>query len=187
MNNLNQIDQDWTLFLDRDGVINVRLIDEYVTKVEEFSFQPGALEAIEYFSNIFKKIFIVTNQQGIGKGLMTEDDLSTVHAYMEEEISKGGGRIDAIYFCPALAKDNSHMRKPLPGMAERAFRDYPEVDPKKSIMVGDSLSDIQFAKNAGLHSVFIKADEVYPQEACDLSDLQFDSLHDFAAYLRNTI
>jgi histidinol phosphatase-like enzyme len=77
-------------------------------------------EAIVHFSKIFKRIVVVTNQQGIGKGVMTESNLSTVHTYMVQEIEKLGGRIDAVYFAPQLAKENSLMRKPEGGMALKA-------------------------------------------------------------------
>jgi len=146
---------DWTLFLDRDGVINHRLVDDYVKSWEEFEFLPGVLEAIALFSKNFKHIFIITNQQGIGKGLMTEVDLQDIHEKMLKEIQAAGGKIDSIYFCPSLAKENSPMRKPNPGMARKAKEDFPDIEFSKSIMVGDSKSDMEFGKNAGMYCVFI--------------------------------
>jgi len=71
------------LFLDRDGVINVRLIDDYVKRKEEFEFLEGSLEAFKIFAKHFDKIVVVTNQQGIGKGLMSEGDLEKIHSYMK--------------------------------------------------------------------------------------------------------
>ena len=76
MNNfLSKIDNSWTLFLDRDGVINRKLEGDYVKTIEEFEFLPNSLKAIVAFSNYFHKIIVVTNQQGISKKLMTENDL----------------------------------------------------------------------------------------------------------------
>ncbi len=146
---------DWTLFLDRDGVINRRLVDDYVKSWEEFEFLPGVLEAIAIFSQKFKHIFIITNQQGIGKGLMTEADLQEIHQKMSAEIKAAGGNIDAIYFCPTLAKENSPKRKPNAGMAFQAKEEFSTVNLAQSIMAGDSASDIEFGKNAGMHTVFI--------------------------------
>jgi len=92
-----KIHQNWTLFLDRDGVINKRKIGDYIKIIDEFEFLPDVKEALSILAKYFNKIIIVTNQQGIGKGIMTEDDLRDIHKYMLEEILKSGGRIDAIY------------------------------------------------------------------------------------------
>lgn len=145
----------WALFLDRDGVINRRLVDDYVMSWEEFSFLPGVLDAMALFARKFKYIFIVTNQQGIGKGLMSEKDLQNIHDRMIAAIEAAGGRVDAVYFCPALAKDKHSCRKPSTGMALQAKKDFPEIEFGKSIMAGDSVSDMQFGRNAGMHCVFI--------------------------------
>ena len=80
------IDNEWTLFLDRDGVINVRIIDGYVTNIEDFEFLPNVIEAFKIFKDKFKRIIIVTNQQGVGKGIMTNEDVRNVHSYMVHEI-----------------------------------------------------------------------------------------------------
>ena len=94
-----------TLFLDRDGVINVKLDERYVQNPSEFEFMPGAEKSIALLSTIFKRILIVTNQQGIGKGLMTENDLNFLHDYMLTVLAKSEGRIDKIYFCPHLVSE----------------------------------------------------------------------------------
>lgn len=145
----------WTLFLDRDGVVNVRLVDEYVRTWDEFRFVERVPEAIAVFSRVFSRIFIVTNQQGIGKGLMSEYDLGLVHGRMLAAIEAAGGRVDRIYYCPHLKSDGCSCRKPLPGMAKRALEDFPDVDLSRSLMAGDSSSDMAFADNAGMHKVMI--------------------------------
>lgn len=154
------IDKSWTLFLDRDGVINERIVGDYVKNTEEFHFIPGALQAMAQFSQHFGRLVVVTNQQGIGKGLMTERNLNNVHRYMCSEIEKHGGRIDAVYFAPQLAKENSQLRKPNIGMALRAQQDFPEINFQKAVMIGDSDSDILFGQSLGMITVKLNAPEV---------------------------
>jgi D-glycero-D-manno-heptose 1,7-bisphosphate phosphatase len=108
-----------TLFLDRDGVINQRTPGTYVTKPEEFHFYEGVPQAIAQLSQLFDYIIIVTNQAGIGRGLMTEEDLEKVHAHLLSVIEKEGGQIDAIYHSPYRPELNSECRKPNVGMAFR--------------------------------------------------------------------
>lgn len=153
-----KIDSTWSLFLDRDGVINERIIGSYVREVDEFHFLPGVLEAIRTFSGHFSHIFVVTNQQGIGKGYMTERNLEEVHRYMRMKIEQTGGKLTAIYHAPQLASENHPDRKPGTGMGLRASNEYPAVDFSKSILVGDSDSDIIFGKNLGM--VTVKVGEV---------------------------
>ena len=154
-----QIDNSWTLFLDRDGVINKKLEGDYVKTIDEFEFLPLAVEAIKLFSSRFHKIVIVTNQQGIGKKLMTKHDLKKVHQHLIHEVQKHGGQIDAVYFAPELAEENSILRKPNIGMALMAQQEFPSIDFNKSIMVGDSNSDMEFAQNANMFGVFIGQSE----------------------------
>jgi histidinol-phosphate phosphatase family protein len=149
------INKSWTLFLDRDGVINRRLPGDYVKTLAEFEFLPGVTDAMKILSGVFGKIVIVTNQQGIGKGIYTENDLNIIHHYLADEIEKHGGRIDRIYFSPHLASSNHHTRKPAIGMALAAQTDFPDIDFKKSVIVGDSLSDMEFGRNAGMKTAFI--------------------------------
>jgi histidinol-phosphate phosphatase family protein len=175
---LSKINNSWTLFLDRDGVINVEKKDEYVLNSAEFIFLEGVQEAIKKASAIFGLILIASNQRGVSRGLMSLEDLQTVHDYMLEEINEHSGRIDKIYFCTDL-DDTSPNRKPNPGMALQAKKDFMQIDFSKSIMVGNKLSDMQFARNAGMHAVFIAStnpDTPFPHE---LIDARFDSLLEF--------
>jgi D-glycero-D-manno-heptose 1,7-bisphosphate phosphatase len=144
-----------TLFLDRDGVINRQIIGGYVTRVDEFEFLPGVLDAFSALAQQFDYIFLITNQQGVGKGVFSVDDLNEIHRFMQTEINKNGGRIDKIYFCPDLEKDNSPNRKPNPGMGLQALSDFPDLDLEHAVMVGDSLLDMQFGKNLGVETVFL--------------------------------
>ena len=127
-----------TLFLDRDGVINVKIDNEYIVKYSDFEFIPGVLSAIQKLSSIFKRIIIVTNQQGIGKKLMTEQDLLYLHEKMLIEIEQVGGKIDRIYYCPHLASANCECRKPKSGMIIQAIEDFPSIDSEFSYLIGDS-------------------------------------------------
>lgn len=171
-------DKSWSLFLDRDGVINERLMGDYVKRVEEFRFIPGTKQAIKHFRNVFGKIFVVTNQQGIGKGLMTKEDLKKVHDYMLKELNAIGVEIDQVYYCPELAADNAPCRKPNTGMAEQAKKDFPAVDFSKSLMVGDSPSDIEMGKRLNMKTVFIGNEEDSGE-----ADYCLESLEDLASWL----
>lgn len=149
------IDSDWTLFLDRDGTINKRVAG-YIKEWEEFSFLEGVPKALGECASIFGRILIVTNQQGIGKELMTHEQLADVHSKMLEVIDYFGGRIDNIYYEPSLAVYEAFGRKPNPGMAHAAKKDFPEIDFKKSIMIGDTLSDMQFGKSVGMTTCWVQ-------------------------------
>jgi histidinol-phosphate phosphatase family protein len=182
MLNLQQIDKDWTLFLDRDGVINEEKKDSYIFHYGEFVFYEGSKEAIRILAGRFGRVVVVTNQRGVGKGMMTAEDLHGIHHRMVGEIVEAGGRIDGIYYCDSLVNDHPN-RKPNPGMAFEAQKDHPAIDLGRSVMVGNNISDMEFGRNAGMHTVFLRTtspDQVLPHPAIDLA---FNSLHDFAKAL----
>jgi D-glycero-D-manno-heptose 1,7-bisphosphate phosphatase len=173
-----KIDKSWTLFLDRDGVINTRFPGDYVKCVDEFEFLPGAKDAIAKFSNVFGKIIVVTNQQGIARGIYSHADLNSIHEHMKSELEKSGGKIEAVYYAPQSSAENSPMRKPGIGMALQAKKDFPEIDFSKAIIVGDSQSDMEFGKTAGMKTIFVG------EEALNIPvDGKFSSLREFAANL----
>ena len=144
------IEQCDTLFLDRDGVVNVWLPGDYVKTWEEFRFNEGFQDFICRYSDNFRHIIIVTNQRGVGKGLMTLGQLEEIHSRMLESITGAGGRIDRIYLCTSV-DDSDPMRKPNPGMAMQAMQDYPDITMERSLMIGDQPSDRLFALNCGMH------------------------------------
>ena len=148
-----------TLFLDRDGVINVKLDGQYVKNTEEFEFMIGAETAISKLSKIFNRIVIVTNQQGIAKGIMSDNDLGFLHEYMLLELKKNGGVIDKVYYCPHLAAENCSCRKPNPGMIQQAIIDFPEIKIEDSYLIGDSDTDILAGNKMGL--ITVKVDNKY--------------------------
>lgn len=141
-----------TLFLDRDGVINYK-IDGYVQYFSEFNFIDGVLDSISELTDYFDRIIIITNQQGIGKQLMTEKELIELHSEMVKEIEKNGGKIDKIYYCPHLASLECNCRKPEPGMLKKAQQDFEEIIFENSILLGDSDTDILAAEKLGVQAV----------------------------------
>ena len=148
-----------TLFLDRDGVINMKLDGRYVRNFEEFEFMPGAELAIANLSRIFKRILIVTNQQGIAKGIMSAEDLNSLHKNMLQQLKMTGGVIEKIYYCPHLDAENCICRKPNTGMIEQAIIDFPDLENENSYLVGDSDSDITAGNEMGL--ITVKVDNEY--------------------------
>ena len=179
------VDKSWTLFLDRDGVINEEIVGSYVTSTSEFIFCDGALQALATLSEVFGNIVVVTNQRGVGKGVMSKDALRDINEMMTEAIAKAGGRIDKIYACTAV-DDNDHNRKPNTGMAIQAREDFPLIDYKRSVMVGNSVSDMEFGKRMAMHTVFLTTKHqpfVLPH---DLIDEQYPSLLNWAYSLKTS-
>jgi histidinol-phosphate phosphatase family protein len=170
----------WALFLDRDGVINQRIEGGYVLNYESFKFLPRILESLHLLAQNFKYIFIVTNQQAIGKGLVKEADIDVIHSKMLDEINDAGGRIDHIFVAPQLIDDRSNYRKPGTGMAIEATKIYPGVALTRSVMAGDSESDMQFARNTGMTGVFIGDPSSIKSGMYEYS---FSSLYEFALYI----
>lgn len=133
------------LILDRDGVVNEAKANGYIKRYEEFVFTDGFKHNIHKINEVFHRVFITTNQKGVGLGLMTLDDLEQIHKQMLIDISAMGGHIDKVY--TSIGVDISDIcRKPNAGMALQIEKDYPEVDFKRTIVVGDSYSDRLFAE-----------------------------------------
>lgn len=178
MTPLPKITKDWTLFLDRDGVINEEVVGDYIREWNKFHFRPGSLDAIALLSPFFKYVIVVTNQAGVGKGLMTLDELNKINTQMLQVVHTAGGRIDHVYFCTAT--DNKDInRKPNPGMALQAKADFPEIDFSKSIMVGNMPNDMKFGRNFGAYTVYLPT---RAEETPDPStvDIQYKDLLSFA-------
>ncbi|MFN5133770.1 MAG: D-glycero-alpha-D-manno-heptose-1,7-bisphosphate 7-phosphatase [Chitinophagaceae bacterium] len=153
-NQLPAIDKTWTLFLDRDGVINTDVIDDYIKSWEEFMFTDGCIEALKLLATKFQRIIVVSNQRGVGRGLMTQQTLDLITENMMLKVEEGGGRIDKAYYCTST--DNKDInRKPNSGMALQAQADFPEINLNKSIMVGNMAGDMWFGRNIGAFTVYI--------------------------------
>jgi histidinol-phosphate phosphatase family protein len=179
MIDLTQIDKSWTLFLDRDGVINHEKYNDYIHSWEEFVFYDGVLEAFKIFSEKFKYIIIVTNQKGVAKGLTKLEDLYQIHANLEHAVQETGGRIDAIYYCSDM-EDDSPFRKPNPGMGLQAVERFPDIGLDKAIMVGNTISDMEFGRNLGVFTVFLPTTRPDVSLTDNRIDAVYDSLIDFA-------
>lgn len=147
MKDLKNVNSSWTLFIDRDGVVNNEKRLDYIHTWDEFRFYEGVKEAFKIFNKKFGIIIMVTNQRGVAKGLTKLKDLEIIHKKMLDEIEDKEGRIDKIYFCIDMESEN---RKPNPGMGLQAIRDFPDIDLSKSVMIGNTLSDMQFGRNLGV-------------------------------------
>lgn len=172
MLDLTKIDKSWTLFLDRDGVINHEKYKDYIHTWDEFQFYEGAKEAIALFTKKFKHIIVITNQRGIGKGITRMEDVKLIHKNMSAEIGKAGGRIDAVYFCPDL-DEASPDRKPNTGMGLKAVQEFPDIDLSKTIMVGNTISDMQFGRNLGIKTIFLPT----TRPEVDITDSRIDAVY----------
>ncbi|HRI01364.1 MAG TPA: HAD-IIIA family hydrolase [Saprospiraceae bacterium] len=176
---LIQTSRNRCLMLDRDGVINVLRKSDYVKSLSEFEFKKNLLIHLAKIQAYFGRIVVVTNQQGIGKAVMTEAQLDNIHEYMVDQMRTYGITVDKVYYCPHLASENCNCRKPKPGMLDAALKEFTEIDPKKSYFVGDSVSDVEAAKRAGVWSVAMVNPENQKQlEECvpNLVILSFDEL-----------
>ncbi len=179
MIDLHKIDRSWTLFLDRDGVINHETVGLYITRWEDFRFYEGVLDALKVFAQKFGRIFIVTNQRGVSKGLMTEQDLKDIHLNMLGSIEANGGRIDKVYYCIDM-ENESPYRKPNPGMGLQAKKDFPEINFERSLTIGNTINDMIFGKKLGSYTFFITSNRPAPVLPDATTDAVFSSLKDIS-------
>ncbi|HTP78866.1 MAG TPA: D-glycero-beta-D-manno-heptose 1,7-bisphosphate 7-phosphatase [Bacteroidota bacterium] len=151
--------EDVGIFFDRDGTINTEL--DFLREPDELVLIPGAARAIREANALGVKVFVITNQSGVARGFLTEDDLRKVHERLTELLAREGAFIDEIYYCPHHPTLGSppydivcDCRKPKPGMLLRA-RDKFDLDLSKSYVVGDRLVDMQTGNNAHSRSVLV--------------------------------
>ncbi len=147
-----------TLFLDRDGVLNRHLSGDYVKSWAQWQWMPGVLQELSLWARKYKHIVLVTNQRGVGKGVMTDAQLSQVHAQMMQDILEAGGRIDLILVCTAVSDDDPR-RKPNIGMFHEACAIFPDIEAKNSVMLGDTQTDAAFAANCGMPFILLNPEE----------------------------
>lgn len=156
-----------TVFLDRDGVINRNPPNMgYVRNWTEFSFIPNARSAIQKLTQSGYRLFVITNQSGVGRGLYSEEDVRDIHSRMTAQIAEAGGRIDAVYYCPHRPDAGCECRKPKPGMLQRAAQEH-NIDLSRAYFIGDVLTDIQAGKRAGTATFLV------------LTGLGQESYHDY--------
>jgi len=179
---LKDIDKSWTLFMDRDGVFNHDKVGSYVFHPDEFVFYDGALDATRIIHEKFGRVIVTTNQRGVGRGLMTLEDLKTVNDKLQRIVKENGGLIDHVYSATAMSNFDP-IRKPNPGMACLAKHDFPDIDLSKTIMIGNNPSDMQFGRHAGLYTVYLTTTNPPYELPHQDVDWQFESLYAFAKSL----
>lgn len=169
------------LFLDRDGVINTRLVGQYVRTPGEFELILDIVPILKLAKARGYQLVLITNQQGIGKGLMSTRDLGLVHDHMQQSLqSAGAPAIDAIYWCSDLDGSGSTHRKPAPGMLLDAMRDH-DIEASASWFVGDSRSDAQAGRAAGVKTLLVG--EYGTEEADIIAPTHSDALRELTAVL----
>jgi histidinol-phosphate phosphatase family protein len=178
------------IFLDRDGVLNRKPArGEYITRVQDFALLPGAANAVASLNRWGRKVIVVTNQRGIALGLYSQSDLDRIHDELKNQLAKCGAHLDAIYVCPHEA-GQCDCRKPLTGLFERAFRQFPEARSERSMMVGDSLRDVEAGIRLGMVTVFVTGDDsptIEDRKAAALAQLSIASLSNLVeGYFRPT-
>ncbi len=147
------------VFIDRDGTINIE--KEYLYRVEDFEFIPGAPEAILRLNRAGWLVFVITNQSGIARGYYNEQDLARLHEHIDRLLGRIGARVDGWYFCPHFPSGTPpyniecDCRKPLPGMLLKAAADH-SADLSESWMIGDKLVDVEAGLSAGCHAILVR-------------------------------
>jgi histidinol-phosphate phosphatase family protein len=156
-------------FLDRDGVINRKATEgEYVTRWEEMHFLPGVGEAIALLNRASFRVIVVSNQRCIAKGLLTINELDSMHRRMSRELAEMGANIDGVYYCPHEGHPPCGCRKPEPGMLFAAANKH-QVDLPSSWMIGDSGKDVEAGRNAGCRTARILAADASEDAGADIS------------------
>jgi D-glycero-D-manno-heptose 1,7-bisphosphate phosphatase len=146
------------VFLDRDGVINRKPPEgAYVGRWSDFHILPGVEQAIAALNRAGCLVIVVSNQRGVALGHYTAADVEALHAGLQQHLAAHGARVDGFYFCPH-DKNSCDCRKPKIGLFERAFRDFPAASRANSVVIGDSLSDIEAAEKLGVPSIFVEGD-----------------------------
>jgi D-glycero-D-manno-heptose 1,7-bisphosphate phosphatase len=146
------------VFLDRDGVVNRKQPEgAYVTDWRQFEWLPGAVEAIARLNRAGMTVILVTNQRGIALGLYTHEQVELIHKNMRAHLALHGARVDAIYYCPHDVGE-CRCRKPDVGLFEQACKDFPLASADNSVVIGDSLSDIQAGQRMGMKTIFIQGE-----------------------------
>jgi D-glycero-D-manno-heptose 1,7-bisphosphate phosphatase len=169
-----------TVFLDRDGVLNEKMPEgQYVTRWDEFHILPGVVEAIRRLNQAGLRVVVVTNQRGVARGLYTIADVEAIHGRFQQELHTAGAQIDAFFICPH-DKEACNCRKPLPGLFEQAVAQFPDIITETSVMIGDSLVDMEFGRRLGMPTIFVDVDadrrSSHAVQAAALADLRFTSL-----------
>jgi len=158
---------------------------QYVTAWQHFEQLPGVSKAIAALNHAELRVLVVTNQRGIALGLYTAADVEHIHRQLQQQLAPHGAHIDGFYFCPH-DKRECNCRKPLPGLFEQAQSDFPEINPATSVIIGDSLSDIEFGLNLKMQTIFIDGTENQKpgvEKARELSNHRFSTMPEAVEFL----
>ena len=159
--------------LDRDGTIIVE--KHYLKSVDELELLPHAIEGLRALAAQGYGLIVVSNQSGIGRGLVTVEQVEAIHAELKRRLSAGGVEIAAFYYCPHAPQDGCECRKPKTGMARQAMADF-GFDPEKSLVIGDKASDIEFGRAIGARTVLVRTGYGHQHEAAARPDVIADDL-----------
>jgi D-glycero-D-manno-heptose 1,7-bisphosphate phosphatase len=143
------------VFIDRDGVINVDPIGDYVKSWEEFQFEEGVLEALKKMTDLGFQIILISNQAGVGDGVFTEQALWEVHDKMMQEFRKHRIQIRGTYYCLHGKKAGCACRKPETGLFHEAVKGL-EYDPDKTFFIGDKATDVEAGRRFGIRTIFVR-------------------------------
>jgi D-glycero-D-manno-heptose 1,7-bisphosphate phosphatase len=184
------------IFLDRDGTVNFEV--EYLSSVSDLKLIPGSSTAIKEANQLGWKVFIITNQSGVARGIISEIDLEKIHQILQATLAQDGASLDAIYYCPHHPEiGESHYRKecdcrkPKAGMIDRAAKEF-KIDLTKSFVIGDKMIDIQTGNNCGAKSILVLTG--YGKEELKLCQQQnvkidfiADNLYDAIQFIKRTV
>ena len=170
------------IFLDRDGVINIE--KNYLYKIEDFEFVDGTFESLKKLQKLEYKLFIITNQSGVGRGYYTLTDFNKLTTWMLNEFEKNAITISQVELCPHAPTENCQCRKPKTGMIDNILKNH-EIDLKNSWLIGDKSSDIQCAKNANIkNTIQVKSGHDF-DESESLATFVCDSIKDLPKIIRS--
>ena len=165
-----------TVFLDRDGTINVE--KNYLFKTEDFEFIKGSDRAIKLLNDHGYKVVVITNQAGVARGFYSEKEVNKLHKYINQKLEQIGAHIDGFYFCPhhpvagiGFYKRICNCRKPNTGLFEKAAQDF-NVDTGHSYMIGDNIADIQAGNNFGVRTILVSTG--YGKKLRDEGGVKYD-------------
>lgn len=177
------------VFLDRDGILNRKPPEgKYVDTIRDMELLFGAAQAVATLNHTGHKVIVVTNQRNIARGTLSKTGLARLHVLLRKELFKHGAHLDAIYYCPHDPDQHQcRCRKPGPGLFEQAFQDFPGASAAESVMIGDSLSDIDAGRRLGMRTIFVKGEperrKPGSEEAAAIADAVADSLSDAVSRL----
>jgi D-glycero-D-manno-heptose 1,7-bisphosphate phosphatase len=157
------------VFLDRDGVLNRKTPEGvYVGEWAQFKWLPGAVEAVARMKRAGLTVIVVSNQRGIALGRITTMQLERLHDKMQDHLAQNEARLDAIYYCPHDYGE-CRCRKPESGLFEQAFKHFPGANAGNSLVIGDSLSDIQAGQRLGIKTIFVQGEPDRQKAGADVA------------------